>query len=104
MAKYSKDDVRIRIHRRIRHKVRGTEERPRLAVFRSLKHIYAQVIDDKRGHTMVAASSGEKDAGASNGGSVAGAKHIRKVIAEPAKAKGVPKVEYARGAYTLQWR
>jgi len=57
MAKYSKDDVRIRIHRRIRLKVRGTEERPRLAVFRSLKHIYAQVIDDKRGHTMVAASS-----------------------------------------------
>jgi len=104
MAKYSKDDVRIRIHRRIRHKVRGTEERPRLAVFRSLKHIYAQVIDDKRGHTMVAASSGEKDSGASNGGSVAGAKQIGKVIAERAKAKGVTKVVFDRGGYHYHGR
>src|SRR5258708_15431468 len=103
MAKYSKDDVRIRIHRRIRQKVRGTEERPRLAVFRSLKHIYAQVIDDKRGHTMVAASSGEKD-GASNGGSVAGAKQIGKVIAERAKAKGVTKVVFDRGGYHYHGR
>jgi large subunit ribosomal protein L18 len=104
MAKDSKDDVRIRIHRRIRHKVRGTGERPRLAVFRSLKHIYAQVIDDKRGHTMAAASSGEKDAGASNGGSVAGAKHIGKVIAERAKAKGVTKVVFDRGGYQYHGR
>src|SRR6266850_1233985 len=102
MAKYSKDDVRIRIHRRIRLKVRGTEERPRLAVFRSLKHIYAQVIDDKRGHTMVAASSGEKDSDASNGGSVAGAKQIGKVIAE--RAKGVTKVVFDRGGYHYHGR
>src|SRR5258708_12915161 len=94
MAKYSKDDVRIRIHSRIRQKVRGTEERPRLAVFRRLKHIYAQVIDDKRGHTMVAASSGEKDAGASNGGRVAGAKHIRKVIAHPPPPHRSPPVVF----------
>src|ERR1700687_2688281 len=104
MAKHSKDDVRVRIHSRIRLKVRGTEERPRLAVFRSLKHIYAQVIDDKKGHTMAAASSGEKDTGASNGGSVAGAKHIGKVIAERAKAKGVTKVVFDRGGYHYHGR
>jgi large subunit ribosomal protein L18 len=104
MAKYSKDDVRVRIHRRIRQKVRGTEERPRLAVFRSLKHIYVQVIDDKKGHTMAAASSGEKDAGESKGGSVAGAKQIGKVIAERAKAKGVTKVVFDRGGYQYHGR
>src|ERR1700751_4270384 len=60
MARFSKNDVRVRVHRRIRQRVRGTEERPRLAVFRSVKHIYAQVIDDRKGHTLAAASSGEK--------------------------------------------
>ena len=60
MAKSSKNDVRTRIHSRIRHRMRGSEQRPRLAVFRSLKHIYAQVIDDRAGHTLAAASSGEK--------------------------------------------
>jgi large subunit ribosomal protein L18 len=60
MAKSSKNDVRVRVHSRIRQRVRGSEERPRLAVFRSLKHIYAQVIDDRKGHTLAAASSGEK--------------------------------------------
>lgn len=60
MARSSKNDVRVRVHSRIRQRVRGSEERPRLAVFRSLKHIYAQVIDDRKGHTLAAASSGEK--------------------------------------------
>src|ERR1035438_263401 len=60
MAKSSKNDVRVRVHSRIRQRVRGTGERPRLAVFRSLNHIYAQVIDDRKGHTLAAASSGEK--------------------------------------------
>jgi large subunit ribosomal protein L18 len=60
MARSSKNDVRVRVHSRIRQKVRGTQERPRLAVFRSLNHIYAQVIDDRKGHTLAAASSGEK--------------------------------------------
>jgi large subunit ribosomal protein L18 len=60
MAKSSKNDVRVRVHSRIRQRVRGTGDRPRLAVFRSLSHIYAQVIDDRRGHTLAAASSGEK--------------------------------------------
>jgi large subunit ribosomal protein L18 len=60
MPRPSKNDVRVRVHSRIRQRVRGTGERPRLAVFRSLNHIYAQVIDDRRGHTLAAASSGEK--------------------------------------------
>src|SRR4029077_6590004 len=76
MARSSKNDVRVRVHERIRHKVRGSQERPRLAVFRSLKHIYVQVIDDRRGHTLAAASSGEKKSAAGNGGNLAGAKEI----------------------------
>lgn len=66
MARSSKNDVRVRVHSRIRQRVRGTGERPRLAVFRSLNHIYAQVIDDRKGHTLAAASSGEKAGGKSD--------------------------------------
>ncbi len=61
MPRDSKDDIRLRIHKRIRQRVTGTAERPRLAVFRSLKHISAQVIDDRAGHTMAAASSSDKE-------------------------------------------
>ena len=61
MARESRNDIRTRIHSRIRRRVAGTGERPRLAIFRSLNHIYAQVIDDQRGHTLVAAASTEKD-------------------------------------------
>lgn len=120
MARPSKDDVRIRIHSRIRHKVRGTGERPRLAVFRSLKHIYAQVIDDRRGHTLAAASSGEKKTAEkktgekktaekktgtiAQGGNVAGAKEVGKLIAERAKAQGVTKVVFDRGGYLYHGR
>jgi large subunit ribosomal protein L18 len=104
MARPSKDDVRIRIHKRIRHKVRGSEARPRLAVFRSLKHIYAQVIDDRRGHTVAAASSGEKKSGIEKGGSVAGAKQVGKLIAERAKSLGVNKVVFDRGGYLYHGR
>ncbi len=104
MPRPSKDDVRIRIHSRIRHKVRGTADRPRLAVFRSLKHIYAQVIDDRRGHTVAAASSGEKKGAAANGGNVAGAKQVGKLIAERAKAQGVTRVVFDRGGYLYHGR
>jgi large subunit ribosomal protein L18 len=104
MAKSSKNDVRVRIHTRIRRAVRGSEERPRLAVFRSLGHIYAQVIDDRRGHTLVAASSAEKKAGVASGGNVAGAKAIGKLIAERAKEKGVSKVVFDRGGYLYHGR
>jgi large subunit ribosomal protein L18 len=104
MRRDSKDDIRIRIHRRIRQRVAGTEVRPRLAVFRSLNHIYAQVIDDGKGHTVVAASSAEKDAKIGSGGNVAGAKAVGKLIAERAKEKGIDKVVFDRGGYLYHGR
>jgi large subunit ribosomal protein L18 len=104
MAKSSKNDVRVRVHTRIRRKVNGSQERPRLAVFRSLKHIYAQVIDDRKGHTLASASSGEKKAGVGSGGNVAGAKAVGKLIAERAKASGVQKVVFDRGGYLYHGR
>ena len=118
MARSSKNDVRVRVHSRIRQRVRGSEERPRLAVFRSLKHIYVQVIDDRKGHTLAAASSGEsageKKSGekksetkakvVANGGNVAGAKQVGKLIAERAKAQGVTKVVFDRGGYLYHGR
>ena len=76
MAKSSKNDVRTRIHTRIRLKLKGNQERPRLVVFRSLKHIYAQVIDDRQGRTLAAASSGEKNSSVASGGNLAGAKQV----------------------------
>jgi large subunit ribosomal protein L18 len=104
MAKAFRDEVRARVHKRIRRKVAGTEERPRLAVFRSLNHIYAQVIDDAKGHTLVAASSAEKKAGISNGGNVGGAKEVGKLIAQRAKDKGVTRVVFDRGGYLYHGR
>jgi large subunit ribosomal protein L18 len=99
----SKNQIRMRIHTRIRRRVRGTAERPRLAVFRSVKHIYAQVIDDGPGHTVVAASSNEKSA-AATGGNVAGAKAVGKLIAERAKDKGIQAVVFDRGGYLYHGR
>ena len=98
----SKNEIRLRIHKRIRHKLAGTEQRPRLAVFRSLGHIYAQIIDDSKGHTVVAASSNEK--GGVNGGNIAGAKAIGKLVAERAKEKGIKAVVFDRGGYLYHGR
>ena len=98
----SKNEIRLRIHKRIRHKLQGTEQRPRLAVFRSLGHIYAQIIDDSKGHTVVAASSNEK--GGVDGGNVAGAKAIGKLVAERAKEKGIKAVVFDRGGYLYHGR
>ena len=102
MARDSKNIIRLRIHKRIRARVQGTEERPRLAVFRSVKHIYAQVIDDSKGHTIAAASSVEKNA--ANGGNVAGAKSVGKTVAERAKDKGIKSVVFDRGGYLYHGR
>jgi large subunit ribosomal protein L18 len=104
MAKDSKNIVRIRVHERIRRKVRGNEERPRLAVYRSTKHIYAQVIDDRKGHTVAAASSSEKSSAVKSGGNVAGAKEIGKLVAQRAKEKGIGKVVFDRGGYLYHGR
>jgi len=102
MARESKNIIRVRVHERIRHRVKGTLERPRLAVFRSLKHIYAQVIDDTNGHTLVAASSAEGKG--KNGGNLAGAKEIGKLVAERAKDKGIKAVVFDRGGYLYHGR
>jgi large subunit ribosomal protein L18 len=103
IIKLSRDEHRRRIHKRIRRKIAGTTERPRLAVHRSLKHISAQVIDDRVGRTLAAASSLEKAAGA-GGGNVAGAKQIGRLIAERALAKGVKQVVFDRGGYLYHGR
>ena len=102
MARESKNIIRLRIHKRIRNRLSGSTARPRLAVFRSVKHIYAQVIDDAVGRTLVAASSNEK--AASNGGNVAGAKAIGKLVAERAKEKGIKAVVFDRGGYLYHGR
>ncbi len=101
--KIEKKEVRSRIHQRIRRKLRGTAERPRLAVFRSVAHIYAQVIDDAAGATLVSASSVDKG-GKTNGGNIAAAKAIGKLVAERAKEKGINKVVFDRGGYQYHGR
>jgi large subunit ribosomal protein L18 len=107
MAHESKAVIRKRVHKRIRRKVAGNTARPRLAVFRSVKHIYAQVIDDSVGHTLAAASSNEKSdakSGVKSGGNVAGAKAVGKLLAERAKEKGVKSVVFDRGGYLYHGR
>jgi len=101
--KIEKKEIRTRIHRRIRRKLSGTAERPRLAVFRSVAHIYAQVIDDAQGQTLVSASSVDKT-GKTKGGNVAAAKAIGKLVAERAKEKGVTTVVFDRGGYQYHGR
>ncbi|MGP8243603.1 MAG: 50S ribosomal protein L18 [Bryobacteraceae bacterium] len=114
IRKTEKKEIRRRIHTRIRRKLAGSAERPRLAVFRSVSHIYAQVIDDRAGNTLVSASSvdksvkgdkGEKGAAAkAYGGNVASAKAIGKLVAERAKQKGITKVVFDRGGYPYHGR
>jgi large subunit ribosomal protein L18 len=102
-----RNKVRQRIHKRIRAKVRGTEERPRLNVYRSVNHIYAQVIDDLAGRTLVSASStegGKAKGGKVSGGNVAAAKEIGKRIAQRAQEKGIKKVVFDRGGYLYHGR
>jgi large subunit ribosomal protein L18 len=98
-----KKQIRSRIHTRIRRKLAGTTERPRLAVFRSVAHIYAQVIDDSKGATLVSASSVDKGAKV-KGGNVAAAKTIGKLVAERAKEKGIKSVVFDRGGYHYHGR
>src|SRR5690349_3539149 len=114
--KTEKKVIRGRIHDRIRSKLRGTSERPRLAVFRSVSHIYAQVIDDMQGWTLVAASSVDKGAAGkpakgskaktskTRGGNLAAAKAIGKLVAERAKEKGITRVVFDRGGYLYHGR
>ncbi len=98
----SKNTTRRFAHDRIRKKVQGTSERPRLNVYRSVNHIYVQVIDDLKGATLVAANSGEGKN--KNGGNVDAAKAVGKAIAERAQAKGIKKVVFDRGGYIYHGR
>jgi large subunit ribosomal protein L18 len=101
----AKNQTRQRVHDRIRKKVVGTPERPRLNVYRSLNHIYVQLIDDLKGETLVAASTADNRKGDRvTGGNVASAKVVGKKIAELAKEKGVTKVVFDRGGYIYHGR
>ncbi|WP_263356829.1 50S ribosomal protein L18 [Acidicapsa ligni] len=102
IAKTERNQVRGRVHFRIRQKISGTAQRPRLNVYRSLNHIYAQVIDDATGTTLASASTlaGKINAG----GNIAAAKEVGKLVAEQAIEKGVKKVVFDRGGYLYHGR
>ncbi len=105
LNKTSKNATRTRIHSRIRKKMSGTAARPRLNVYRSLNHIYAQLIDDAAGQTMVYASTLEDaKSGSTATGNLASAKEVGKRIAERAKTKGVEAVVFDRGGYLYHGR
>jgi large subunit ribosomal protein L18 len=106
VRKLSKDQQRRRVHARVRMKVSGTPERPRLCIYRSAGHIYTQVIDDRSGHTLVSASSVDRETkkNVKGGGNIASAKAIGKTIADRAKAAGISKVVFDRGGYKYHGR
>ncbi|MBI1740623.1 MAG: 50S ribosomal protein L18 [Acidobacteriales bacterium] len=105
LTRTSRNVTRRRVHDRIRKKMFGTPERPRLNVYRSLNHIYAQVVDDLKGVTIAAASTAEGKKGERpTGGNVAAAKNVGKAIAERAKQKGVTQVVFDRGGYLYHGR
>ena len=101
--KPDKNEARLRRHRRVRGKISGTAERPRLDVFRSSKHIYAQIIDDVAGVTLVSASTVEKGF-EGFGGNVEAANKVGKMIAEKALAKGIKTVVFDRGGFVYPGR
>ena len=103
VSKVNRSEVRVNKHRRLRSRLSGTPERPRLAVFRSNNHMYAQVIDDVAGNTLVSASSLDKEI-EGNGGNKVAARAVGKLIAERAKAKGIDTVVFDRGGYLYHGR
>jgi large subunit ribosomal protein L18 len=102
----TKEDIRARLHSRIRKKIAGTTDRPRLAVFRSQSHIYAQVINDDAGQTLCAASSLDKDFRTTQkrGANIAAAKAVGQLIASRAKEKGIEAVVFDRGGFQYHGR
>lgn len=104
MAQKSRADIRRGVHSRIRKKIRGSAERPRLAVYRSINHIYAQLIDDDSGKTLATASTLEKSLKETSGGNIAAAERVGKAIAERAIAAGYASVVYDRGGYVYHGR
>jgi large subunit ribosomal protein L18 len=106
ITKIDKNKARLKRHLRVRKKINGTAERPRLSVFRSSKHIYAQLIDDEKGITLASASTLDKELRGkiANGGSVEAARQVGELIAKRAKEKGVAKVVFDRGGYLYHGR
>ncbi len=106
ITKGDKNKARLKRHLRVRKKIEGTPERPRLNIFRSSKHMYAQIIDDTKGITLVAASTQDKDLrdGITNGGNVEAARKVGELIAKRAKAQGIEKVVFDRGGYLYHGR
>ena len=104
VSKQSRQEVRVKKHRKIRHRFSGTAERPRLAVFRSNNHMYAQIIDDTVGKTLVAASTLEKDVKAElkKTNDVEAAAYLGTVIAKRAMEKGIKEVVFDRGGFIYQ--
>jgi len=104
MSQKTKADIRRGVHTRIRKKVRGSAERPRLAVYRSLNHIYAQVIDDANGKTLATASTAEKAFSGKSGGNIEAAIYVGKAVAERARQAGIENVVFDRGGYLYHGR
>jgi len=102
----SKDTARRRIHIRIRTRLYGRAQLPRLIVFRSINHIYAQIVDDARGQTLVSASTRDKEVRTTlkTGGNVAAAKVVGQALAKRASAAGISRVVFDRGGYTYHGR
>ena len=103
VSKKDSNKARLQRHKRVRAKINGTADRPRLDVFRSAKNIYAQVIDDVAGNTLVSASSLDKEI-EGNGGNKVAARAVGKLIAERCKAKGIDTVVFDRGGYLYHGR
>ncbi|MGB9867169.1 MAG: 50S ribosomal protein L18 [Bacillota bacterium] len=106
LKRVDRNEARKRRHLRVRKKVSGTPTRPRLCVFRSLKHIYAQIIDDQAGHTLCAAGSLDPELRSQlkNGGNIEAAKKVGELIAKRALEKGITKVVFDRGGYLYHGR
>jgi large subunit ribosomal protein L18 len=106
ITKGDKNKARVKRHLRVRNKINGTTQRPRLSVFRSSKHIYAQLIDDVLGVTVASASTLDKELAGqvSNGGNIEAARKIGELIANRAKAKGVEQIVFDRGGYLYHGR
>ncbi|MCR8636290.1 MULTISPECIES: 50S ribosomal protein L18 [Paenibacillus] len=106
ITKADKNKARLKRHLRVRKKIQGTAERPRLNIFRSSKHMYAQLIDDVSGVTIASASTQDKELkdGIGNGGNIDAARKVGSLIAERAKTTGVVKVVFDRGGYLYHGR
>ena len=104
MAQKDRAEVRRAVHKRIRRKVSGSAARPRLTIYRSLNHIYAQIIDDEQGRTIAAASTTEKDLRGGTGGNIDAAVRVGRAIAERALSNGIESVVFDRGGYRYHGR